>query len=94
MSTDGDRPFPPSARRIGLAHRAGLSPASPLVVGAAAWIAALVAISAIGAASARALTGWIAAAMTAADGIAHPRATLAIADTFDVALATVLPIGA
>ena len=42
-----ERPFPPSARRLALARAAGLTPASPVVVGAAACIGAVAARQAL-----------------------------------------------
>ncbi len=62
------RPFPPSARRRALARAAGLSPASPVVVGAIAWIGALVGILVFGRAVAVRLGAWVAAACSGADG--------------------------
>lgn len=62
------RPFPPSARRRALARAAGLSPASPIVVGAIAWIGALVGILVFGRAIAARLGAWVAAACSGADG--------------------------
>ena len=62
------RPFPPSARRRALARAAGLSPASPVVVGAIAWIGALVGILVFGRAVAAQLGSWVAGACSAADG--------------------------
>ncbi|MBL0221126.1 MAG: EscU/YscU/HrcU family type III secretion system export apparatus switch protein [Myxococcales bacterium] len=56
------RPFPPSARRRALAHAAGLTAASPIVVGAAAWIGALVAVLVFG----RAVAARLGALVTAA----------------------------
>ena len=62
------RPFPPSARRRALARAAGLSPASPVVVGAIAWIGALVGILVYGRTIAARLGAWLAAACSGADG--------------------------
>jgi flagellar biosynthesis protein FlhB len=62
------RPFPPSPRRLALARQAGLSPASPLVVGAAACIGALLATVFLARAAAELVGGWISAACRAADG--------------------------
>jgi flagellar biosynthesis protein FlhB len=56
------RPFPPSPRRRALAHKAGLSAASPLLVGAAATGAAAAATVMLARAAATTLGGWIAAA--------------------------------
>ncbi|HEY5948360.1 MAG TPA: EscU/YscU/HrcU family type III secretion system export apparatus switch protein [Kofleriaceae bacterium] len=64
------RPFPPSPRRLALARQAGLTPASPLVVGAIACIGALIAALALARAAAATLGAWIAAACRAADGSA------------------------
>ena len=62
------RPFPPSARRRALARSAGLSSASPVVVGAVAWIGALVAIFAFGRAIATRLGAALADACHSAGG--------------------------
>lgn len=62
------RPFPPSPRRLALARQAGLSPASPFVVGAAACIGALLATVILARAAAGLAGEWIAAACRAADG--------------------------
>jgi flagellar biosynthesis protein FlhB len=76
------RPFPPSPRRRALAHKAGLSAASPLLVGAAATGAAAAASVMLARAAATTLGRWIAAAC---DGRATltpegaPRAVLALA---------------
>jgi type III secretion system FlhB-like substrate exporter len=56
------RPFPPSVRRRALARRAGLHAASPLVVGAAACGAALIAALGLAGAVAARLGAWIEAA--------------------------------
>jgi flagellar biosynthesis protein FlhB len=56
------RPFPPSARRRALARAAGLSATSPIVVGAVAWIGAIVAIMVFGRAIAARLGAWLVAA--------------------------------
>jgi flagellar biosynthesis protein FlhB len=56
------RPFPPSPRRRALARQAGLSAASPLLVGALACASLLVAIGMVGGSAAARLGGWIAAA--------------------------------
>lgn len=56
------RPFPASPRRRQLARQAGLTAASPLVVGAIACAAATVALVVVGRAAAARLGGWIAAA--------------------------------
>jgi len=60
------RPFPTSARRRALARSAGLTAASPVVVGALAWIGALVAILVFGRAIAARLGAWVAAACSGA----------------------------
>ncbi|MBA2541333.1 MAG: type III secretion protein, partial [Deltaproteobacteria bacterium] len=57
-----DRPFPPSPRRRALARRAGLSAASPLLVGAAACAAGVLAVFAIAGAASVRLRAMIAAA--------------------------------
>lgn len=56
------RPFPPSPRRIALARKAGLTAASPVVVGAAACAAAIAVIAVLGRAAGAQLGAWIAAA--------------------------------
>src|SRR5262245_27919426 len=56
------RPFPPSPRRRALARQAGLHAASPVLAGAAAGAAALVAVAAIGGTMAHRLGAAIAAA--------------------------------
>jgi type III secretion system FlhB-like substrate exporter len=61
-----DRPFPPSPRRRALSRRAGLHAASPLVAGAVACGAALLAASGLAAAAGARLGAWIAAACRAA----------------------------
>jgi flagellar biosynthesis protein FlhB len=61
------RPFPPSPRRLALARQAGLSSASPVVVGAAACIGALLATVFLARAAKRLVGGWIGAACGAAD---------------------------
>ncbi|MBA3463415.1 MAG: EscU/YscU/HrcU family type III secretion system export apparatus switch protein, partial [Deltaproteobacteria bacterium] len=60
-----DRPFPPSARRRALARSAGLTAASPIVVGAVAWIGALAAVLVLGRALAARFGAWIAEACSA-----------------------------
>lgn len=79
------RPFPPSPRRLALARRAGLSAASPLVVGAVACIAAIVAAIALARAAAAELGDWIAAAC---DG----RAKLGVADLPHAVIELAAPI--
>ncbi len=86
------RPFPPSARRRALARAAGLTAASPIVVGALAWIGALVAVLMFGRAIAARLGTWIADACSAAT--ADPdaaRAPSIVAITSEV-LALILPV--
>jgi flagellar biosynthesis protein FlhB len=63
-----ERSFPPSARRLALARAAGLTPASPLLVGALAGVGAAVALAAIGSAIATRLGAWARAAIASADG--------------------------
>jgi flagellar biosynthesis protein FlhB len=62
------RPFPPSPRRLALARQAGLTSASPLVVGAIACGAAVLAAVFLARAAASLVGNWIAAACRAADG--------------------------
>ena len=57
-----DRPFPPSPRRLGLARRAGLHAASPILVGALACVGVVLALVALGRAASAQLGRWIAAA--------------------------------
>ncbi len=56
------RPFPPSPRRLALARRAGLTAASPVLVGAAACTAAVLAAVVLARAVATKLGTWIASA--------------------------------
>jgi flagellar biosynthesis protein FlhB len=89
-----DRPFPPSARRRALARSAGLSAASPIVVGAAAWIGAVAAVLVVGRAIAVRLGVWIAEACSAGagtDAVTGPRGPSMSAIVTDV-LAFVLPV--
>jgi flagellar biosynthesis protein FlhB len=62
------RPFPPSPRRLALARQAGLTAASPVLVGAVACAAVLVATVFLARAAGALLGGWIATACGAADG--------------------------
>ncbi len=81
------RPFPPSARRRAVARAAGLSAASPILVGAVAWIGALVAILVFGRAIAARLGAWIAAACSSADGSgAHASSPSVVTDVLAIAL--------
>jgi flagellar biosynthesis protein FlhB len=86
------RPFPPSARRLALARRAGLHAASPLVVGAAACGATLMAITALGSAAAARLGAWIAAACRGAAAADAPGALLALADAPRAIASLALPV--
>ncbi|HWO19444.1 MAG TPA: EscU/YscU/HrcU family type III secretion system export apparatus switch protein [Kofleriaceae bacterium] len=99
------RPFPPSARRLALARRAGLHAASPLVVGAAACGAALLAVTELGSAAAARLGAWIAAACRGAgeplaagggggpsDAGGAPGALLTLADAPSAIAALALPV--
>jgi flagellar biosynthesis protein FlhB len=58
------RPFPPSPRRLALARAAGVVAASPHVVTALAWTAALVATVATARAALAQLASWLAEACT------------------------------
>ncbi|MDB4955070.1 MAG: type secretion exporter [Myxococcales bacterium] len=58
------RPFPPSARRLGLAQQAGLTGASPVVVGAIACVVMLAVMLALGRAAVATIGAWITAACT------------------------------
>lgn len=62
------RPFPPSPRRLALARTSGLTAASPLLVGAAATVAAIGALVVLARAASTHVGAWIAAACRAADG--------------------------
>lgn len=64
-----DRPFPPSARRIALARRAGLTPASPLLVGAIACGAGVLALGLLGGTLGDRLRALIAAACGGTDRV-------------------------
>jgi flagellar biosynthesis protein FlhB len=66
------RPFPPSARRLALARRAGLHAGSPLVAGAAACGAAVLAAVALAGETAGRLGAWIEAACRGADASLAP----------------------
>jgi len=80
------RPFPPSPRRSALARSTGLTAASPIVVGAIAGAAVLLAAVAVGRGTSARLGAWIAAACAG-------RATLPTAATFTSAvLDTALPV--
>jgi flagellar biosynthesis protein FlhB len=54
------RPFPPSARRVALARQAGLTAASPIVVGAVACAGAIAVGVVLGRAAVAMIGGWIA----------------------------------
>ena len=56
------RPFPPSSRRLALARSAGLHAASPILVGALACAATVLAVLALGRVTSARLGAWIAAA--------------------------------
>jgi flagellar biosynthesis protein FlhB len=88
------RPFPPSPRRLALARQAGLTAASPLVGGAVATIAALVAAVFLARAAGALVGGWIAAACGAADGGAatSSRGVLSIGDLAPRVLELAAPI--
>lgn len=81
------RPFPPSPRRLALARAAGLHAASPILVGALACSAAVIALAALGHVTSARLGEWIAAAC---DG----RATAALGpgELAGAALETATPI--
>jgi flagellar biosynthesis protein FlhB len=61
------RPFPPSSRRLALARQAGLTAASPFVVGALACSAAVLGAVLLARAAGMRVGGWIEAACRAAD---------------------------
>jgi flagellar biosynthesis protein FlhB len=58
-----DRPFPPSARRLGLARRSGLHAASAVLVGGAAVAAVAIAIAALAVSAFDRLAATVAAAL-------------------------------
>jgi flagellar biosynthesis protein FlhB len=89
------RPFPPSPRRIALARRAGVVAASPHVVTALAWAAALVAIVATARAAGARLTSWLADACARSTSTppAIDAAVLAIAAPVVAAAAMVAMVG-
>jgi flagellar biosynthesis protein FlhB len=95
------RPFPPSARRLALARRAGLHAASPLAVGAAACGAAILAAVALAGSATAQLGAWIEAACrgagdpaATAPGASGPGSALAAsaADAPRAVLALALPV--
>ena len=73
-----ERPFPPSPRRLALARQAGVTAASPVVVGAVACVAAMVAAVFLAGAAARLVGGWIAAACRSAADIDGARGALGL----------------
>jgi flagellar biosynthesis protein FlhB len=79
------RPFPPSARRRALARRAGLHAVSPVIVGAVAGAAALVALGAVG----RAVVHQLGSAVAAA---CRGRAEMLPGALPEAVVATALPI--
>jgi flagellar biosynthesis protein FlhB len=67
--------FPPSPRRLALARQAGLTAASPVLVGAVACCAALAAAIAFARAASAQIGGWIAAACSGRAGALLPADT-------------------
>lgn len=63
------RPFPPSPRRLGLARQAGLSAASPFLVGALATGAAIVATVMVARDAATRMARWITTASSGSEGL-------------------------
>jgi flagellar biosynthesis protein FlhB len=63
------RPFPPSPRRLALARQAGLTAASPFLVGALATGAAIVATVLVARDAATRLGSWIAAASSGSEAL-------------------------
>jgi type III secretory pathway component EscU len=84
------RPFPPSPRRLALARQAGLTAASPLVVGAVACVATIALAIALARAAAERIGAWIATACRAADGTLTP--DLRIDDVATSVIALVAPL--
>ncbi len=97
-----DRPFAPSPRRLAQARRAGLTPSSPLLVGAVACGAAVPALGVLGRAMLDKLGVEIAKAcgegdaLTAGDSVASQAGPLgtALASTIATLGALVLPLAA
>jgi flagellar biosynthesis protein FlhB len=90
------RPFPPSPRRRALARGAGLHAASPLLVGALACGAVLLAIAMLGAAAVARLGTWLAAATRGEATLGAgdlPRAVLELAAPL-LGVAAIVAIGA
>jgi flagellar biosynthesis protein FlhB len=79
-----DRPFPPSSRRLALARRAGLTAASPVIVGAFA-LATIAVVLALG----RGLVGGLADAVAAAS---EGRVSLGVDDVAIAVLALAAPV--
>ncbi len=82
------RPFAASARRRALARASGLTAASPIVVGALAWIGAVVAMLVFGRAIAAGLATWVARACSAS----HPEPVPSMSAITGDVLAFILPI--
>jgi flagellar biosynthetic protein FlhB len=75
-----DRPFPPSPRRLGLARRAGLHAASPVLVGALACGGIVLALVTLGRAASARIGGWIAAACAGSSALAPTDAVTAVVE--------------
>lgn len=88
------RPFPPSPRRLALARQAGLTAASPLVVGALACAGLVIAAVFLARAASTQLGDWIAAACRAADdrGGAGASAVLSLRGAATATLELALPL--
>jgi flagellar biosynthesis protein FlhB len=88
------RPFPPSPRRLALARLAGLTAASPLLVGAGALAAALAVAVLLAERAATRIGAWIVAAVSAADGARGSGVASEAASAVTSAVAsTLLPLG-
>jgi type III secretion protein U len=89
-----NRPFPPSPRRLGLARQAGLSAASPILVGALACGAAIAAVVMIAARAANALGTTIVDATNgaASHDIEVPSSTAVTRDVMGIALPVLVAV--
>ena len=86
-----DRPFPPSTRRLALARAAGLTPASPILVGAFACAGAAIALAMAARAMFVRLGASVHSALEAADGSALHAGTNA-RDVVTSIIALALPV--
>lgn len=87
-----DRPFPPTARRQALARAAGLTPASPIIVGALACAGAVVALAIAGPAIAQRLGASLRAALTAAGDATGTNTALSAPGIVTTVVALALPV--